>query len=72
MTEGKTSLLPGRAFSLQTAYQQVDFNGLAFHPSADQPSTAVFPHATVVPKIVDPDLEMLQGVFRALQSLVGA
>ena len=72
MHKAKTNLLPGRAMTVQVPFPLVDFNGMAIHPAADQPSTAVFPHATVVPKIVDPDLEMLQGVLGALQGLVGA
>ncbi len=69
MNKDKSVVNPGSFLSFQVPYQAVDFNGLAFHPAADIPSTAVFPHPTVSQKFIDPSITLVQGVYSSLKSL---
>ena len=69
MHKDKTVMQPGGALSFAVPFQLVDCNKMAFHPAADQPSTAVFPHATFIPSLLDPDIKIVQGVYSLLKNL---
>lgn len=71
MNKELTVVQPGACLSFQVPYQKVDFNKMYFHPAADQPSTAVFPHATFTQCWNDPAIKLVNGVYTALQALAG-
>ena len=69
-SEAKGTIQPGQALSFSVPFQVVDFLRMSFHPAADQPSSAVFPHSTLTPSIVDPNINMLYGFYSVLTNMV--
>jgi hypothetical protein len=66
-----TRVQPGNSLKFQIHHARVGFDQWYFNPLITQPSTAVLPIPTLVPCMPsnDPDIQVLAGVFGALESL---